>query len=142
MDLARERARVSMTDWTEERGRSATSRQVEESERSERVRVLELEGVEVVRVLREVRIVASDLRRFLNGRAPSDSSSEELGSARRRFLLSAIVESEREAGKMGGERGGIGPAYSQLLDLKKYSSPKIEMRGASPQRRRFGREIT
>ena len=104
MDLVRERTRVSMVDWTEERERSVTSRQVEdrEGERSARVMGLVWLGLgfrtESARDLRDSRISASGLRRFWNGRdfevvavaSPSVSESDRWCSARRRFLLSAI----------------------------------------------------
>lgn len=110
MDLVRERTRVSMVDWTEERERSVTSRQEEEreGERSARVMGLVWSGLgfrtESARDLRISRITESGLRRFWNGRdfevvavvlmvamaSPSVSESETGWSARRRFLLSAI----------------------------------------------------
>lgn len=82
-----------------------TSRQVSARERSVRVRVLkeeeeeeEEERREAVRSWRVLTMAASGFRRFLKGRRP-DSSSSELGSSRRRFLLSAI-----EGGERGRER--------------------------------------
>lgn len=115
MERARERIRVSMLDWTEERGRSATSRQVEERERSERVRGLELEVEAWVcslarRVSRVLRIAASELRFFLWGLdlvlALSESESEVSVVARRRFFFSgAILERDGGEGGGGGKRG-------------------------------------
>lgn len=108
MDRARLRARVSISDWTEERGRSETSRQVEEREREERVRGLEeVEGweeEEEARVLRVDRMAESGLRDFLKGR--ESLSESEVGSARLlRFFLSAILrERERARGAGNGRR--------------------------------------
>lgn len=92
IDLAREIANDWILVWTEDKGRSVTSRQVDERERSERVRVLEVEAdfVASARVLIMDRIAESGFRRFLKGRRADSSSESE--SARRRFLLSAIVE--------------------------------------------------
>lgn len=92
IDLVRERARVRILFWTEDRGRSVTSRQVEESERSDRVRVLEDEDdlVDSVRALSVSKMKESGLRRFLKGRRLDSSSESE--SSRRRFRLSAIFE--------------------------------------------------
>ena len=70
MDLVRERTRVSMEDWTEERERSVTSRQVEarEGEMSARVRGLFRVSVgfrtDSARSFRIWRIVVSGFRRF------------------------------------------------------------------------------
>lgn len=94
IDLAREMARVWILVWTEDNGRSVTSRQVEERERSDRVRVLEVEAdlVESVRAWRIDKMAESGFRRFLKGRRLDSLSESESESARRRFLLSAIVE--------------------------------------------------
>lgn len=80
-----------MFDWTDESVRSLTSRQVEESERSAKVRALdeEEEEEELVRSWRLWNMTESGLSRFLKGSRVSSSSSE-LGSVRRRFFLSAI----------------------------------------------------
>lgn len=87
-----------MWDWTEERGRSVTSRHVEEREREERVMGLAAEEVPAVaeavaRVFRVERIVESGFRSFLNGRV-SDSESES-GSVWRRFFFLSAIERER-----------------------------------------------
>lgn len=99
IDLARERARVSISDWTEERGRSFTSRHVDERDREERVMGFRAEDVPaaseaVARVLRVERIAESGFRSFLKGRV-SDSESESGSVCRRFFFLSAI---SRETG--------------------------------------------
>lgn len=85
-----------MLDWTEERERSATSRQWKGSESSSRVRVLvpEEDAHEVFNSLRISRMIESGLSLFLKGRISS------VGSVRRRFLLSAMVEICGVGGKM------------------------------------------
>ncbi|MFS7915152.1 hypothetical protein Hanom_Chr02g00161931 [Helianthus anomalus] len=91
MDLVRLRARERMRFWTEDNGRSVTSRQVEERERSVRVRVLEVEAdlVAADRVLRVDKMTESGFRRFLKGRrvVVVSSSESESESARRRFPI-------------------------------------------------------
>lgn len=90
MECASESATDSMVDWTEESGRSATSRQAVERLRSERT--TGFAGAELAaddfRALSVWRIDLSALSLDLN-RSGSDSESE-LSSARRRFFLSAI----------------------------------------------------
>ena len=62
------RTRDSITDWTEERERSDTSRHVDERERSARVKGFEMEEeAEEATDLSIWRMWSSDLRRFLKG---------------------------------------------------------------------------
>ena len=89
----------SISDWTERRLSSVTSRHLASRSMSARVRVLEEEdaaAVAAVRSFRISRMAESGFSLFLNG---SRVSSSESASARRRFLLplSAIfTERERE----------------------------------------------
>lgn len=81
----------SMADWTEERGRSLTSRQEPERARSARVKgfELEVEGPELsVRLLREWRMTESGLSFDLN--CTESDSGLASAAVRRRFLLSAM----------------------------------------------------
>lgn len=92
MEWVRLRTRDSIADWTEESGRSVTSRHASERERSARVKGLaaaaeEVEGLcSSASALRVWSMTASGLSLDLNGRE-SDSGS----AARRRFFCSAIV---------------------------------------------------
>lgn len=93
MDRAIFRMTDSMADWTDWRERSVTSRQVDVRERSARVRDLDDDDDAVfIMSFRVLRIAVSDFRSFLKG---SWVSSSESGSDRRRFFLSAILDSER-----------------------------------------------
>lgn len=99
MERARERARVSISDWTEERGRSLTSRQVEERDKEERVRVLEDDDdeAEAARALREDNMTESGFRDFLKGSVSVSVSESDDGSGfLLRFFLSAISREKRE----------------------------------------------
>lgn len=100
IDWTMEMVKASISDWTEVRERSVTSRQLEESDRSERVRGFEEEAdaVEITRDCKVWRITESGFRRFLKR-----SSVVESGSGWRRFLdlvevLSAILVGRREMG--------------------------------------------
>lgn len=82
------RTRDSITDWTDERGRSLTSRHAWGRERSARVRgLVEAEGVDsaAARALRAWRMTESGLSLDLKG-----NGSESGSAGRRRFFLSAI----------------------------------------------------
>lgn len=88
MDLAIVKASDSISDWTWSIGRSETSRQVEERPTSVRVRVLEVEAEEDLRVFRVWRMTESGFSLDLKGRL--SESASELGGGRRRLFLSAI----------------------------------------------------
>lgn len=101
MDLVRESTRVSISDWTESRERSVTSRQEVEREVESEASVpgfLEVVLTESASCLRDSRMVVSGFRRFWKGRDFEDKwgvlmvgvSSSVSESGRRRFLLSAI----------------------------------------------------
>lgn len=77
IECASERASDSMVDWTEESGRSQTSRQAVERLRSESAVGLEAEEVAAddLRVVSVLMMVESGLSLDLN-RSGSDSSSE------------------------------------------------------------------
>lgn len=95
IDLAKAMASVWILFWTEDKGRSVTSRHVEDKWRSVRVRVLEDEAdflVVRVRVLRMERISESGLSLDLNGR---ESESESVWR-RLRLPLPDIVDGWRE----------------------------------------------
>lgn len=94
------RTRDSIVDWTEERGRSLTSRHAWERERSARVKgLVEAEGVDsaAARALRAWRMTESGLSLDLKG-----IESESGSAGRRRFFLSAILWRVNDLLNLGG----------------------------------------